>query len=121
MSPGAATVGAENVMVGILDALGLVNVPGARAMNEAHAEIAAMLPPLPDIDGMSAYEWACGEASKAWLDAERAAMATITADELADWRDGNEARQKAFAQFSPRRAAHVERMVRATMDRLLLD
>ena len=108
-------------MSAIVDALGLVSVPGAGAMVEAHADIVAMLPPLPDIEGMPAAEWACGDMGKAWIAAEAEALATITADDLADWREDNEARQAAFAQYTPRQAAKVERMVRAAMDRLLLD
>ena len=108
-------------MSAIVDALGLVSVPGAGAMVEAHADIVAMLPPLPDIEGMPAAEWACGDTGKAWIATEADALATITADDLADWFEANEARQTAFAQYTPRQAAKVERMVRAAMDRLLLD
>ena len=109
-------------MTAILDALGIVNVPGAGAMNEAHADIVAMLPQLSNIEGMPAAEWACGDMGKAWIAGIPSELDQCTSsDMLALWLDDAEPRLTAFAQYVPRHAAKVERMVRAAMDRLLLD
>jgi hypothetical protein len=109
-------------MTAILDALGIVAVPGEGALAEAHADIVAMLPPLPDIEGMPASEWACGDAGKVWIAGVPSELDQCTsADMLSLWMDDAEPRLMAFSQYTPRQIAKVRRMLRAAMDRLLLD
>ena len=108
-------------MSGILDALGIVHVPGGGGLADARAELLDALPILPDIDGMLARDWADGPAGEAWIETERAALGVIVADDLADWIEASEPRMLAFHQYRPRRAVALEKIVRAAMNRLLLD
>ena len=106
-------------MTAILDALGIVNVPGAGAMVEAHADIVAMLPPLPDIEGMPAAEWVTAHGLE-WA-RDTVTREFTTSDDLADWLDANEPKMAAVHRFSTYRHGLALRAVRAAMDRLLLD